>query len=246
MVERRFVWLMPRPSFRQSAMKSSLLSLMPWAFWTGLTGQATLPPQMAELPPTVDIFSIMRTLRPARPALRAQAMPAKPEPMITTSNVSSYLATDLAGMPACTAAADIMAAEAATADLRKPRRLVSIWVILRILHSDWEHNRRGGFSRSLLVGDTAILLLRPPFGYIPRYGPCTYQSMQGLPFPFPKPLKTRPLRRKASCGRHVEGGFPPGDRPLRSPASAPQQKSGEHPPQSLRTDNNHSPSDVSY
>ena len=117
-----------------------------------------------------------------------------------------------------------MAAEAATADLRKPRRLVSIWVILRILHSDWEHNRRGGFSRSLLVGDTAILLLRPPFGYIPRYGPCTYQSMQGLPFPFPKPLKTRPLRRKASCGRHVEGGFPQGTAPS-APPHPPRSKS---------------------
>ena len=54
-----------------------------------IAGAGNVAPQMAELPPTTLIFSSIRTRRPARPALRAQAMPAKPEPMMTTSNSSS-------------------------------------------------------------------------------------------------------------------------------------------------------------
>lgn len=67
-------------------------------------------------------FSSIRTFLPARPALRAQAIPAKPEPMMTTSYSSSYFSTLAAGMPALAAALAIMPAAAAAPALRRLRR----------------------------------------------------------------------------------------------------------------------------
>ncbi len=53
-------------------------------------------------------FSRIRTFLPAWPAFSAQAMPAKPEPIMTTSYSSSNLATEEAGTPAC-GAVEVMA-----------------------------------------------------------------------------------------------------------------------------------------
>lgn len=109
----------PCPMRVMSAARFSGASLMPCAFCTDEPGTAIMPPE--EFPPIKAIFSITRTSAPASFALSAAASPAKPDPMTTTSCISSNYAGIGSRQAALTAVAAPAAAKPAATPMKRRR-----------------------------------------------------------------------------------------------------------------------------